>query len=97
MLSITKAFTMYLWQNCKWGNHEMLPSVQSILILLLEGQNRSCLGDLVLSNQSLYAEGDESESAANVKVSPGLEPSAAQLITPYATAPSSDLVKCLTG
>lgn len=36
-------------------------------------------------------------SAANVKVSPSLEPSAAQLITPYATAPSSDLAKCLTG
>lgn len=62
-----------------------------------EGQNPRRLGDLALSNQSLYADGDESGSVANVKVSPGLEPSAALLITPYATAPASDLVKRLTG
>lgn len=34
---------------------------------------------------------------ANVKVSASLEPSAVQISAPYATAPSSDLAKCLTG
>lgn len=62
-----------------------------------EGQNPRRLGDLALSNRSLYADDDKSASLANVKVSPSLEPSVALLITPYATAPASDLVKRLTG